>query len=222
MVEVSKFGVDVVKSARLLLAPLQLAASFQDRLEIYFKNLNARVSEESMVQVPAELSSVCLDKMKYIDCENPLWLLFEELLINASSSETQSLVHPSFATIISQLSPDEAILLYELSLGDFDIEYEMDLDRETHKFNNRRDVLNTTPLKLLVSPESFNIYYSHLNSLSLVTWPKIDEKPINDKDHPDPHNKQVGTWCKSKITLTEFGGLFVKAVIPKNGFAKNS
>jgi hypothetical protein len=31
--EISKFGVDVVKTARLFLAPFQLAAAFQDRFE---------------------------------------------------------------------------------------------------------------------------------------------------------------------------------------------
>lgn len=34
MIEVSKIGVDLIKSARLILSPLQLAATLQDRFEI--------------------------------------------------------------------------------------------------------------------------------------------------------------------------------------------
>jgi len=180
MVEISKVGVDVVKSARLLLAPLQIAASFQDRFEVFLKNLNMRVPEQDLVQAPAEVSAVSLEKMKYLDSENPLWKMFEELLINASSSKTQSNVHPSFATIISQLSPDEAVMLYELSFNNFEIEDKLDLNHANNRFENRVITKNTIPLDLLVNPDSLEIYYAHLESLSLVQWPVIKEEPVWD------------------------------------------
>jgi len=219
LVEVSKIGVDVVKSARLILAPLQLAATFQDRFEIFLSNLNKRVPEDKAVQVPAELSSVCLDKMRYLNNENPLWQMFEELLIKASHGETQELVHPSFGLIISQLAPDEAVILYELSLVEsFEVEDTLDLNREKNRFENRKVLRTTIPVEKLINPESMGIYYSHLESLSLVTWPLLDEKPIWDRDENDPNKVQLGTKRKSKLLLTEFGQLFAKASIPEQGF----
>ena len=158
LVEVSKIGVDVVKSARLILAPLQLAATFQDRFEIFLSNLNKRVPEDKAVQVPAELSSVCLDKMRYLNNENPLWQMFEELLIKASHGETQELVHPSFGLIISQLAPDEAVILYELSLVEsFEVEDTLDLNREKNRFENRKVLRTTIPVEKLINPESMGI-----------------------------------------------------------------
>lgn len=219
LIEISKIGVDLVKSARLIFAPLQLAATFQDRFEIFLSNLSKRVPEDKAVQIPAELSSICLDKMQYLENENPLWQMFEELLIKASHGETQELVHPSFGSIISQLAPDEAVMLYELSLVEsFEFEDTLDLNNEKNRFENRQVLRTTFPIGKLVNPEAMGIYYSHLESLSLVTWPLLDEKPIWDRNENERNKVQLGTKRKSKLLLTEFGQLFVKASIPENGF----
>ncbi|CAK1771003.1 DUF4393 domain-containing protein [Vibrio crassostreae] len=218
MVEISKVGVDVVKSARLLLAPLQIAASFQDRLEEFLLKMNERIPEQELIQAPAEVSSVSLEKMKYLDSDNPLWKMFEELLINASSSKNQSSVHPSFATIISQLSPDEAVMLYELNFNDFYIEDKLELNHENNHFENRVITKNSIPLDLLSNPDSIEIYYAHLESLSLVQWPVIREDPTWDTDVRSKQRTQLGVVRQSKMTLTDFGRLFVKATVPVGGF----
>ena len=219
LVEISKIGVDVVKMARLILAPLQIAATFQDRFEIFLQEQRKRVPEDKTVQIPAGLSSVCLERMKYLETDNPLWKLFQELLINASSGETLSLVHPSFGIIISQLAPDEAVILYELSqVENFDIEDTLDLNHEKKVFENRKFLKTSIPFEKLSIPDSLEIYYSHLESLSLVSWPLINEKPIWDRDENESDRIQKGINRKSKIVLTDFGRLFVKACIPKNGF----
>ena len=223
LVEISKVSVDVVKTARLLLAPLQLAATFQDRFEVFLANLNKRVPEDKMVQIPAELSSVCFDKMRYLDSNNPLWEMFEELLIKASNNESQPLVHPCFGTLISQLAPDEAVILHELKWVDsFDIEDRLELNHEENTFDNRVILNSTIPNDKLVSPDSIGIYYSHLESLSLVSWPIIDQTPIwDDTVENEIERVQLGTKRQSKLVLTEFGELFVKACIPECGFTRS-
>lgn len=212
MVEISKFGVDVAKTARLILAPLQISATFQDRFEVFLENLNNRVPEEKIIQPPAELSSTCFEKMKYIESNNPLWAMFEELLIKASNKEEISLVHPSFGQIIGQLSPDEAIIVHELSKRDFEVVDTLDLNKEEKRFENRKVINSTIPANKLVNADALEIYYSHLESLSLVTWPVIDEEPIRSG------NTQTGIKRKSRMYLTDFGRLFAKACIPENGF----
>lgn len=212
VVEISKIGTDLVKSARLILAPLQIAAAFQDRFEIFLKNLNNRVEAERQIQPPAELTSVCIERMKYIDLDNPLWEMFEELLIKAMSKETISQVHPSFGQIIGQLSPDEAFLIYELSKGEFLVTDQMDLDHKANRFMNHRVLSSTIPKAKLANPEAFDIYYSHLESLSLISWPVTNEVPVHSG------GQQTGTKRNSKIHLTKFGELFVAACIPESGF----
>lgn len=212
LIEVSKIGTDLVKSARLILAPLQLAASFQDRFEIFLKNLNKRVSEEDQIQPPAELTSVCIQRMKYIGLESPLWKMFEELLIKAMNKSSISQVHPSFGQIIGQLSPDEALLMYELSKTDFKVTDQMDLNYQNNRFENYRVLSSTVPKHKLANPDAFEIYYAHLESLSLIKWPVTNEVPVHTG------GRQSGTKRSSCILLTDFGKLFVAACIPESGF----
>lgn len=212
VLEISKFGVDVVKTARLILAPLQIAASFQDRFETFLNNLNKRVPENNLVQPPAELTSSCIEKMRYIDSNSPLWVMFEELLIKASDKNSISIVHPSFGQIIGQLSPDEAFMVYELSKNDFEVIDTLDLNRRANRFENRKILNSTIPTEKLAVSEAVEIYYSHLDSLSLVTWPVINQVAIMSG------STQTGTKRTSKMQLTEFGRLFAKACIPENGF----
>tara|TARA_B100000768_G_C11192472_1_gene337969 strand:- start:169 stop:903 length:735 start_codon:yes stop_codon:yes gene_type:complete len=216
VVEVSKIGTDLVKSARLILAPLQVVATFQDRFEIFLKNLNMRVEEENQVQPPAELTSVCIERMKYIDLDNPLWEMFEELLIKSMSKDSISQVHPSFGQIIGQLSPDEALLMYELNKSEFFVASQMDLNHQSNRFENRRVLTSTIPKDKLANPEAFNIYYAHLESLSLITWPVTNEVPVR------VGSRQTGLKSNSEIHLTDFGKLFVAACIPEAGFRKIS
>jgi hypothetical protein len=213
IVEVSKIGVDLVKSARLILAPLQLAATFQDRFEIFLKKLNRRVDEEHLIQPPAELTSVCIERMKYIDLDNPLWEMFEELLIKAMSKDSISQVHPSFGQIIGQLSPDEALLMYKLRKNNFFVTDQMDLNHQSNRFENRRVLSSTIPKEKLANPNAFEIYYAHLESLSLITWPVTEQVPVH------VGRQQTGTKRKSQIQLTDFGKLFVTACIPESGFS---
>ena len=50
--EVGKPGTDIVKVARLLLAPLQVAAAFQDRFETMVKTIGERVPEDRRLRGP--------------------------------------------------------------------------------------------------------------------------------------------------------------------------
>ena len=212
IVEMSKLSVDVAKTARLLLAPLQIAAKFQDRFEVFLNNLNKRVPKNNLISPPAELTSICIEKMKYIESNNPLWKMFEELLTKASNKEDISVVHPAFGHIIGLLSPDEALIIYELNKKEFEVVDTLDFNKSTNRFENWKIISSTIPTEKLANSNAIEIYYSHLESLSIVTWPVINQEPIKSGDI------QVGTKRTSKMQLTDFGRLFAKACIPKSEF----
>ncbi|EAU55393.1 Abi-alpha family protein [Mariprofundus ferrooxydans] len=215
-IELGKLGQDLAKTARLILAPIQIAASFQDRFASFLEKLNRSVPDENLIEIPAELSSVCIEKMKYLDVSNPLWLMFEELLIKASNKETIGEVHPAFGYIIGQLSPDEAFMLQALNSSDFEIVDTMDLNKRENRFVNRQIETSTVPEEHLANPEALSIYYAHLESMSLVNWPVLKQTPIYEPGN-NPQN-QIGTRRETKIQLTDFGKLFVTACVPKDGF----
>jgi hypothetical protein len=88
----------------------------------------------------------------------------------------------------------------------------MDLDRENNRFVNLKVEKTTIPKEILFFPDQVNMYYSHLESLSLVFWPVFKQDPIKDGA------RQIGIRRHSKMNLTEFGKFFVNACIPEGGF----
>ena len=71
---------------------------------------------------------------------------------------------------------------------------------------------NTLPTTELHAPNRIDLYYSHLESLSLVTWPVDRQDPILN------NGVQTGIRRFSTLKLTDFGRLFVEACIPAEGF----
>ena len=211
--ELGKVGSDLVKTARLFLVPLQIAAVFQDRLERFLRELNERVPEERRIEVPPEISGPAIDSMRFLDENSALWEMFKELLVKSADREAVGFVHPSFVHIVKQLTRDEAFMLFMLKNADFKIVDTMDFNKADNKFYNRKIESSTIPENELLNPCSVNIYSAHLESLSLACWPVIKQDPIM------VGAVQVGIRRHSIIQLTEFGQLFVTACLPPSGIA---
>lgn len=211
--ELGKVGADVVKTARLLLAPLQIAATFQDRFERFLHELNERVPEDRRIEVVPEIAGPALESMRYLDEESALWDMFREILFKASDKNSVGLVHPAFVQIVRQLTRDEAYMLYKLKSTDFNVVDRMDLNRTLGRFENLKIESSTIPQSELLNPGSVNVYYAHLESLSLVQWPVTKQDPIMSG------STQAGIRRYSTIQLTDFGRLFVSACLPQNGIA---
>jgi hypothetical protein len=209
--ELGKVGADVAKTARLLLAPLQIAATFQDRFERFLHELNQRVPEERRIEVVPEIAGPALESMRYLNEESALWSIFKEILFKASDKDSVVLVHPAFVQIVRQLTRDEAYMLYKLNSTDFKVVDRMDLNKSFNKFENLKIESSTIPEDELFNPSSVNIYYAHLESLSLVQWPVTKQDPIM------MGATQAGIRRYSTIQLTDFGRLFVSACLPSNG-----
>lgn len=210
--EASKIAVDLVKTGRLFLAPFQLAAAFQDRFERAVERIRTKVPEDRRKEVPAEIAGPSLRQMQYLEEASPLWQMFEELLTRAVDSESVSKVHPSFAQLISQLSRDEGIILFNLRARDFKIVDKLDLNSHENRFENRIVESSDIPEADLWEPTQIGLYYAHLESLSLVRWPVEKQEPIFS------NGVQTGIRRFSTMCLTEFGRMFVAACIPDTGF----
>ncbi len=211
--EVSKIAVDLVKTARLLLVPFQLAAVFQDRFERVIERIRSKVPEQRRREAPPEIVGPAIQQMQYLNEDNPLWEMFEQLLTRSVDTQTIVKVHPSFTHLISQLTRDEAVILYRLRSGEFKVIDTLDLNRKENQFENLVIEESSIPTSDLWQPGQIELYYSHLNSLGLVEWPVHKQDPILDTQ-----GSQTGIRRYSTMRLTEFGRLFVSACIPKEGF----
>lgn len=212
--EISKIGVDLVKTARLFLAPFQLAAAFQDRFERFIhEKVIRRVPEQRYVQPPPELVGPAVQHMRYLDYENPLWEMFEELLICSIDKQSLSKAHPAFTHIIAQLSRDEALILYRLRGKEFHVVDTLDYIEQENRFENRKIESSDIPTEGMYMPDQLELYYSHLESLNLAIWPVYKQEGILNEQ-----KKQTGLRRFSIMHLTEFGQLFVSACVPEEGF----
>lgn len=211
--ELGKVGADLVKTARLFLAPIQLAAAFQYRFEQLVERIRNRVPEQRYQEAPAEVVGPAIQQMQYLHDKSLLWEMFEELLTSSVDVDAIAKVHPSFVHVISQLSRDEALILYNLRGRDFEIIDTLDLNRSENRFENLNVEESSIPASELVQPNQVPLYYSHLNSLSLVEWPVNRQDPILNTD-----GVQTGLRRYSTMRLTDFGRLFVSACIPTEGF----
>lgn len=215
--EVGKVGVDIVKTARLILAPLQVTAALQDRFVEMVQRIQGRVPEDKQIEPPAEVVGSVLEHMRYLDESSALWSMYEEVLTKAIDKDENSNIHPSFAHIVSQLSRDEAWILYRLRDRPFNVVDEMDYDNKEKRFHNRVIISSELPKGELYRSDKIELLYSHLESLSLVRWPVEKQTPLLNEARV-----QSGLRRESRMELTEFGRLFVSASIPERGFERHA
>ena len=105
----------VLDGANLILLPLKLLNAkskiyFENNLEKYSDKLNNN-TELTPTQVPQYVGLPIIDKLTYLD-QNELAETFINLLTKASFDETLKLVHPSYISILNNLSADEAKILF--------------------------------------------------------------------------------------------------------------
>ncbi len=203
-VEIGKLATDGVKTARLFLAPLQIAASFQTRFEKFLRKLENKVPEEHRIDSHPQICGPILESMRYVEESNELWDMFCELLSKSIDSRKVNLAHPSFAHILRQLSRDEALILAKLQNSKF--VYEVTRDLMGQRFTNKKVIRSTLPIKELHNPDSFDIYNTHLTSLSLISWRVKKEDAIRDGS-----GLQTGIYEAHEVALTNFGSLFMEA-----------
>lgn len=217
--ETGKISTDIIKSARLFTAPFQFFGAYQDRLTKYLDKVREGVPEERQIEAPTSLSGPIMDRLKYLEETNYLTDLYISLLQRAIDKERINEAHPAFFHIIEQLSPDEALLLFKIAEESIEYDYTMDLTENENgksRFENVKVLKDTSPKDRMTFSEHFEMYISHLESLNLLKWSLLSEEPIWDNEEVNNSKKQNGTYRKTKIYLTKFGDLFVKACIPKD------
>ena len=209
--EIGQVLQSTVKAARFVLAPIDYLSAKQDRFQKFLKKVSDQVSEEKMIEANPQISGRVVEGMKYLEVESLLADLFANLLARAIDKERVSEAHPAFPSIISQLSPDEAIIIFELSRSKFKLEQKSKFFPEKGLFGPREIIFQEFPLNKLFFPENFYIYINHLHSLNLAgVWQEGNQVPLF-------HNGvQTAVKILSYSRLTDFGEMFAKACMPQN------
>ncbi|WP_080992814.1 Abi-alpha family protein [Pseudomonas fulva] len=213
--EAGKLGTDVVRTFRLALFPLQLASYYQQRLENYLSEALHRVPEEDRVKPVESLVLQISDKLRFQEEGSLLTEMYLELLTCAFDKRRCGQAHPAFTGLISQLSPDEAILLNHLAGPLAKIYIGKELLSWTEHSRDIKSHLTAHSLEpveldwdrfitpeILSQPAYLQLYIQHLVTLGLIEY-----------DNNRPRALAVcfsilngqPAWA---VKLSEFGNLF--------------
>ncbi|MFP5414744.1 MAG: DUF4393 domain-containing protein [Gammaproteobacteria bacterium] len=200
------------KAARWLLAPIDYLAARNDRYQNYLERISKIVPEENLIEGNPKIVGPALDGLKYVSPEDIISDLFVNLLARAIDKERVNEAHPAFTQIISQLSPDEAVVIYELSKQSYEYVTYAAFHSGTNTFSPREVRSNQFPVENLAAPENYSFYIDHLHSLNIAgIWQVGNQTPIRNEE-----GQQIGVEINSTAQLTPFGQLFAKACVPEN------
>lgn len=148
--------------------------NFRKRLNEYKRKLD-KISEENRIQVDIQIGAPIVEKLTYVTSDE-IADLFTTLLANASNKDLAETIHPAFIHIVSELCPDEALIiqyLYEQKK----ICYIKYFDYLWGVFDSLKDSVN------LSSPKNKDMYYAHLIALGVIVENQrsyTDFSPTND------------------------------------------
>lgn len=216
--ELSKIGVDVVKTFRLATLPFQYGAYFQDRLTRHFSEALNRVPSEYRV---APVESVVLqisEKLRFQEDNAIITEMYIALLECAFDKRRFGQAHPAFANLVAQLSSDEAVLIDHLSgtgakiyIGKKPVSWaQTSGEIDAHLSEGTLEAIN---LKwgyfinpdVLAEPSYLQLYIEHLVSLGIVVYD--NDRPLGLAQSFDLLSGEP-SWA---VRLSAFGTLFHQA-----------
>jgi hypothetical protein len=155
--EVSGITVDFLKAVRLITAPFQLLAAYQDRLKAFCEYVRQGVPEERQMEASASIAGPILMDLRFMEADNPVTELFLNLLRRAIDRERAHEAHPAFVKIVEQLAPDEALILHWFK----------STTKGRGVFGTDDEGINCFSDNILTHPDQLNFYLLHLETLGL-------------------------------------------------------
>lgn len=221
---------EVMKTFRLVLAPIQYTATLQDNLRAHLAKSLRKVPEENLIPPVRSLALPISEQLKFHE-DGVLAELYINLLSCSMDRERVSYAHPGFINVIAQMAPDEALLLEQLSSNEGKIYIRcgerggvhyspLEDERRTLYANAvydqpieaRVEPYVAKPEKL-ASPGLFLTYLEHLVALGIVEYTNEDQ--IYILAGVSRHGMQLESFV---IRLSKFGRLFRTACMEDSSF----
>jgi len=193
----------VAKTARFLLAPIDILAAYQNRFQGWVKKISDKVPEDRMISPHPSLAGPILESLKWIEDNSLLEEMFIGLLSCAMDKDKVADAHPAFVNILKQLSPDEAFILSEIKKhGPYEIDFKNQKCEDQTLMNQL--IRTSLPTDNLVFPENVYIYSKHITNLNLTEF--IGRKT-------DSKTREEGVMYRN-IGFSQFGKIFANSCIP--------
>lgn len=218
-----KFGADVAKTVRLLLFPFQIGGALQDRLERYIDRAIRQVPEERRIAPVESVAYPIVEKLRFQSEHDPITELYLHLLSRAMDRERVGEAHPAFFNIITQLAPDELILLHEFEkrtetlimspvgqkVYPDQIARKARLEKCEMPAAVRQEIEgNIFDYERLTQPEMFPVYQEHLQHLGVIEYHNELARSYKCLELKPRDDSELSVFS---MKLTHFGCLFLKA-----------
>lgn len=211
MKQIGKSLESVAKTSRFLLAPFSYLAAQHDRWERYLQKVANKVETSNLIEGQPQIVIPTLEGLSLAQEDSLLSELFINLLANSIDKTKQDLAHPAFPNIISQISHDEAVILFLLKKQSYKVKQQSDWVEEKYLFFNQRVIYEEFPLDKLSHPKHIWLYMNHLYSLNLAGTYQVGNQEIITDPTTD---RQTGVYINNERRLIEFGHLFADACVP--------
>lgn len=231
MQQIDNFGADVLKTVRLLTAPVQFVGAWQDRLDAHIEKAIRNVPEERRIAPIESISAPIVEKLRFQPHDDPITALYVNLLSRAMDGERVGEAHPAFFAIITQLAPDELLFLNDIALRDESFimapsgrkVYPSPTLRDKRLDElGLRDSIKSEVKRLMFryeclnQPQLYPVYQEHLEHLGLIKYINAFEPLVRDLRMMNDPGRGMRLFT---LGLTEFGSMFLRActLTPNSG-----
>ena len=227
--EVSGLGVDILKTLRLALLPIQYSAMLQDKLSMRLKKAIECVPESDRGSPIPHLSLQIADKLKYSLEDDVLSSMYVRLLSLSFDKRQFGKAHPAFLNVVSQLCADEAALVQELSNKPPLMYFGKNPLPWAQTKQSIRSKVSSVGIKIsehlwgnVLGPEIISetkylqTFVEHLQSLGIITYENL---PASELYQSLCQLADGQCWY---ITLTRFGKMFQEACMDESLYANTA
>lgn len=214
----------IAKAVKIGLAPIEASVWGYEKVKAWLSlrvtNLLAERNTTDVIVPPLSISGPLTLQIMFASEENELREMYANLLASAMDKRTAGDAHPSFVTIIQQLTADEARVISRIaSLSDTWPCWHGKSNGILSSGDNLWENMDNFCLQAqVVSPENIPVYIENLIRLRLLrhvsgTEP-IYEPEGGDKDGCWGPSVKTNDW--EFIELTAYGRAFITACVPQN------
>lgn len=140
--------------------------------------------------------------------------LYAELLLKAMDSRSQSMVHPSYINLISQLSPQEALLFISFNkVGSINLLQERNAYSSYLNPSIENQFLSYCKELGFAECHYAQLWLENLQRLKLVVLQEYSEASYRAPDFDSP-SPEVVNKTDRYLELTEYGRMFLEACTP--------
>jgi hypothetical protein len=197
---------DIMKTVRLALFPIQLAAAAQGRFRRFIKSAVERIPEEKRIAPAPQILGPVLEAIRYEPENTPVDKMFSELLSSSMDADRVADAHPALPLIIKQLSADEAVILRAIATTPRRFELVVRFDMRGDGLAISTLEKSNVPTQDLVFPQNEEMYREHLERLGLIKYDVLKQmEPINEG------GQQTGGRNFLALKLTQLGATLMRA-----------